>query len=266
IMGLAWMKTHLARVTIALCISALWPIPSQAQYWKAAQAWRALGPQVLQCLRTTLHIHGVLLGRQEGIYPNNRRVWSSVYYCERAVGEAHPIPLHPPVPPPPTASPPSQGGQPPQGAESPPAPGSEPPEQDQPAPNLGNPEKEKKKTIDALWRVFRNKTVNPNDKIAALLNYSSFGSDSGPPDSFWAPKPGIGEVYVEYKKGHHLQEYESAVDTVNLSKIDPAQFFVKEGDDLVEIVAAGKTLFRCSGCNRAELQERWLTYFSGRGR
>lgn len=442
------MRAHIARVAFTCCAIAFWPCSPHAQGWAAAQAWRSLGPQVLQCLVTRFNIRPIVLGQRWGVYPGNPRYADMVRSCQASLAQVPP--WHPPVPPQappsfsspagggptvsigpsfdcskatqplakmicaspalskldlrfaqaywalrqqvgpqgqhqllqkaidfgnsvlqacgipesgpvlgspdcvaaqyerqrsvwlsrlngpaheeatrpirqhialqgdlrklgflpatekidgvygpamraailawqgvnkrpqtgflsdadasvlettasPSASPPSQAGQPlqgPSGAVYPPQNASEDLEKQER--RKEEAEKAEKLKIDALWQVFRNNIVKPDDNISALLNYSSLGSDSGSSDSFWTIKSGLGGMYVEYQKGDTIQKYEKVVTTINPSKIDPAQFFIKDEGDIVKIVADGKTLFQCSGCNRAELQERWLAYFSER--
>jgi hypothetical protein len=119
-----------------------------------------------------------------------------------------------------------------------------------------------KQTIVARFTEFKTRSVDPADKLARLLNYSNFGSNSGGPDgSFWASKDKATRTYAKFRQGSSLQEPVETVDVLDVSQLNPATLYVRgEGSDAV-IVAKDRVLFRCRGCDKNELKERWIEYF-----
>jgi len=114
----------------------------------------------------------------------------------------------------------------------------------------------------ALFIQFQTKTVNPSDRLAALLNYTTFGLNSGTPTSFWAKKDGSNSVYVEFQEGTELAEPVVTVREIDTSRINPANFYVKASDNGVTTSMHGAIFAECSSCDRADIQSRWLDFFS----
>jgi peptidoglycan hydrolase-like protein with peptidoglycan-binding domain len=121
-----------------------------------------------------------------------------------------------------------------------------------------------KQRVNASFTAFENKTVAPNDNIAKLLNYSTFGSNNGSADSFWAAKTRQSSVYVLYQKGSNLQTPVDTIKQVDVSKIDPSKFFITEHGEGVSVISDGVTLAECQVCNRRDLQMRWVHFFMHR--
>jgi len=120
--------------------------------------------------------------------------------------------------------------------------------------------------VNALFVLFQNKTVDSNDPVAALLNYSIFGSNSGSSDSFWASKSKSSSIYAMYQKGITLQEPVESIREVDIYKIDPSKFFIKDDNGSVVILLDGSVFARCQSCKREDVQSRWMDFFSSRGK
>jgi hypothetical protein len=118
--------------------------------------------------------------------------------------------------------------------------------------------------VNALFVSFQNKTVDSNDPVAALLNYSMFGSNSGSPDSFWAHNGKSSSIYTMYQKGNTLQEPVENIRDLDIYKINPVRFFVKNDNGSVIILSDGVVFSRCQSCKREDVQSRWISFFSSR--
>ena len=117
--------------------------------------------------------------------------------------------------------------------------------------------------VAAAFANFRNSKATAGDTVIALLNYSTFGADGGAEASFWAKKddPAKG-AYVLYEKGTTLQAPAISTKEFDVSKIDPARFFVKPSAAGVTITANDAVTFVCKTCDKASVENRWVKYFS----
>jgi hypothetical protein len=117
--------------------------------------------------------------------------------------------------------------------------------------------------VAAAFANFRNSKATAGDTVIALLNYSTFGADGGAEASFWAKKddPAKG-AYVLYEKGTTLQAPAISTKEFDVSKIDPARFFVKPSAAGVTITANDAVIFVCKTCDKASVENRWVKYFS----
>jgi hypothetical protein len=118
--------------------------------------------------------------------------------------------------------------------------------------------------ISKQFAEFRSKRADPGDKVASLLNFSTFGSNGGTDNSFWARKDeDLRSAYVLYSRGSTLQEPIETSKEVDVEHIDPSRFFIEYSKDAgVLIRLDGSVLTSCTACNRNDVQSRWLDYFS----
>jgi hypothetical protein len=115
----------------------------------------------------------------------------------------------------------------------------------------------------ALFVQFQTKAVDPHDRVAALLNYTTYGANSGTATCFWAKKEGSRSVYVEYKEGSALAEPVVSAREIDAAKIDASDFFVKASGSGVSVVMHDKVFAECASCDRASVQSRWIDFFTG---
>jgi hypothetical protein len=110
---------------------------------------------------------------------------------------------------------------------------------------------------------FRNSKASPDNPVISLLNYSTFGNDGGSDASFWAKKdePASG-TYVLYEKGTTLQAPAITTKEFDVTKIDPAHFFVKQSSAGISITSNDAVILVCNKCDKASVENRWVKYFS----
>lgn len=115
--------------------------------------------------------------------------------------------------------------------------------------------------VTTLFVAFQNKAVDPSDPTAPLLNYTSFGSDSGSSDDFWARKSASSTTYVEYQKGVTIQEPVEELQELDVSKIDPSKLYIKEQSGAATVIFGSTTFSSCQSCSEKALQARWIAFF-----
>jgi hypothetical protein len=115
--------------------------------------------------------------------------------------------------------------------------------------------------VTTLFLAFQNKEVDPNDRTASLLNYTSFGSDSGSSDVFWVRQNASSTTYVEYQKGVTVQEPEEELQEIDVSKIDPSKLYIQEQSGSPTVLFGSTVFAICQSCSMQSLKSRWIGFF-----
>jgi flagellar biosynthesis GTPase FlhF len=115
--------------------------------------------------------------------------------------------------------------------------------------------------VTTLFLAFQNKEVDPNDHTASLLNYTSFGSDSGSSDAFWVRQNASSTTYAEYQKGVTVQEPEEELQEIDVSKIDPSKLYIQEQSGSPTVLFGSTVFAICQSCSMQSLKSRWIGFF-----